>query len=105
MRNLSDFTEKEMKIAADLRIKLVTKFIDDLNQSNDIFEIMISRSIPGGVRCFMNMEATFSVLFIMYIEMLKNNVPNDVLEKIFLNLAVDIVKKAKIATKELQDGT
>ncbi len=100
MKNINNFTEKEMKIVADLRIKSVTKFINELNQGNDILEIMISRNIPGGVRCFMNMEATFSVLFIMYIEMLKNNVPNDVLKEVFFNLAMDVIKKAKLATEE-----
>ena len=97
---MSYFTEEETKIVIDLRVKPITKFIYDLGKTNDILEIMISKSLPGGIRCFMNMEATFSVLFLMYIEMLKNNVPNDVLKEVFFNLAMDVIKKAKLATEE-----
>ncbi len=99
--NMGDLSMKEYKILADLRMKLVSKFIDDLNESNDILEIIISRKLPGGVRCYFNMQAAFSALFIFYINMLENKVPNDILEKVFLDLAEDVVKRSRNIAKEL----
>ncbi len=106
MNNMGNLSREEYKIVADLRLKSVTKFIDDLGRNNDVLDLILSKEIPGGVRCYFNMEAAFSALFIFYIEMLKNGVPNNILEKVFLDNANNIVKKGgEVMERELQDGS
>ena len=95
-------SNKTLKKMNELRLKQIETFFNSGEENGKLLKSLVPDEIEsrGGYTAYMNLQSAIDIFQIIFTEMLQNNVPEDVLEKVINQEVLKIIPKSKDSLKK-----